>query len=247
VAESIAGDLRRRIISGDLADGTELPAEAKLLEDYPASRPSLREALRILETEQLVAVRRGKLGGTIVKKPTWKTAAYHLGLLLDHMGTPLEDLANARKLLEPLCATLAAAREDHVAVAGELRAIIEANKDALDDGVGFTTSAMDFHAALVRSANNHTLQLVVGMLESVWSTQERGWAQEADRSEQYPSLDSRRAVVNAHERIVKAIAKGDGAAASAAAAAHLDASQRFIASSGSAIELLDEYGFSRLQ
>ena len=48
MADMVAGQLRARIILGELQDGDELPTEAVLLEEFPVSRPSLREAFRIL-------------------------------------------------------------------------------------------------------------------------------------------------------------------------------------------------------
>ena len=86
MAELVASQLRRRIIGGDLGDGDELPREAELLDEFGVSRPSLREALRILETEGLIRIRRGKVGGAIVQRPTAESTAYHVGLTLQSRG-----------------------------------------------------------------------------------------------------------------------------------------------------------------
>ena len=66
LAEQVADELRRRILSGELADGSVLPTEDELLVEFPISKPSLREAIRILDAEGLLSVRRGKLGGSVV-------------------------------------------------------------------------------------------------------------------------------------------------------------------------------------
>src|SRR5690348_11968170 len=94
VAELVADELRRQIITGELE--SELPREETLLERFPVSRPSLREAFRILETEGLVQVRRGRVGGAVVRRPTVDGAAYYLGLLLQSNSVNLSDLAGAR-------------------------------------------------------------------------------------------------------------------------------------------------------
>jgi hypothetical protein len=82
-AELVAADLRRQIVAGKLGDGTFLPRQIDLLAIYEVSRPSLREALRVLESEGLISVRRGKLGGAVVHRPSLHMVAQTLGLVLD--------------------------------------------------------------------------------------------------------------------------------------------------------------------
>src|ERR1700733_15025839 len=117
-AELVAADIRTRILHGELDGG--LPTEMILLEEFSVSRPTLREALRILETEGLVRTRRGKQGGAVVSRPTVDTAAYNLGLVLQSVRVDLRAPANARHLLEPLCVSLAAQRPDREKVAADL-------------------------------------------------------------------------------------------------------------------------------
>src|SRR5262245_53560806 len=65
-AERVARDITRDIISGGLATGDSLPSEAAMLTQYGVSRESLREALRLLEVQGLIAIRRGPGGGPTV-------------------------------------------------------------------------------------------------------------------------------------------------------------------------------------
>ncbi len=111
-AEIVADELRRQIIDGELADGDLLPRQEVLVEQFRVSLVSLREALRILETEGLVSVRRGNRGGAVVHAPAKASAAYMLGLLLQSDTVPLSDLGTALQELEPMCAALAARRPD---------------------------------------------------------------------------------------------------------------------------------------
>src|SRR5215207_9654562 len=111
-AEIVADELRRQIIEGELADGDLLPRQDVLVERFRVSLVSLREALRILETEGLVSVRRGNRGGAVVHAPTKSSAAYMLGLVLQSDNVPLTDLGMALREFEPSCAALAAQRAD---------------------------------------------------------------------------------------------------------------------------------------
>ena len=94
-AEIVADELRRQIIDGELTDGDLLPRQEVLVEQFNVSLVSLREALRILETEGLVSVRRGNRGGAVVHAPAKASAAYMLGLLLQSDTVPLADLGTA--------------------------------------------------------------------------------------------------------------------------------------------------------
>jgi GntR family transcriptional regulator, transcriptional repressor for pyruvate dehydrogenase complex len=245
VAEAVAAQLRSRILDGDLTDRSELPTENVLLEQFPVSRPSLREAFRILETEGLVVVRRGKRGGTVITHPTPDGAAYHVGLLLHSRQTTLVDLASARNLLEPLCADQAARHHDHAAAGRKLAGLSVLGEDRVEDGVAFTTLAVDFHQELVLAAGNTTLQLLTGILESIWDTQELSWARSAVDEGDYPSVELRREVLQAHRRIAQAIQDGDPDEAARQTRGHLKATSRFVASKGGRVRIVDDYGSPR--
>jgi GntR family transcriptional regulator, transcriptional repressor for pyruvate dehydrogenase complex len=116
IAETVASELREGILSGRTAD--RLPTQDQLVSDFGVSYPTVREALRILETEGLVTVRRGSVGGAEVHRPDQSSGAYHLGLLLQGAGVPLGDLAQGLVLLEPLCAGEVARRADRATAVG---------------------------------------------------------------------------------------------------------------------------------
>ena len=70
-AELVAGTLRRMVVDGQLKDGDFLPNEAELMAHFAVSRPTLREAVRVLESERLVEVRRGSRTGARVRVPSF--------------------------------------------------------------------------------------------------------------------------------------------------------------------------------
>ena len=72
--EMIASYLRGKIVRGELAEGDCLPSEIELMRQFDVSRPTLREAFRILETESLIELRRGARGARIIA-PSVEVAA----------------------------------------------------------------------------------------------------------------------------------------------------------------------------
>lgn len=241
IAELVAARLRQRIIDGDLADGDQLPREAEMLEQFGVSRPSLREALRILETEGLIRIRRGKIGGAVVKRPTAQTAAYHVGLALQSYAVTLEDLAAARAVLEPACAALAAAQSDRTAIVAELNRLISESEALVGHDAEFTASALEFHAALVRLCGNTTTMLLASALEAVWGSQERLWAQQAASQGAYPDERLQRQVISAHRKLTQRIEKGDVDGAQQAMRKHLMQSQPFVNYGDVTIRVIDAH------
>jgi DNA-binding FadR family transcriptional regulator len=87
----VAAALRKRIVSGAIEDGGMLPKQEDLMAEFGISLPPMREALRILETEGLITVRRGTQGGARVHVPTVEMAAGYAGLVLQSNGATLAE------------------------------------------------------------------------------------------------------------------------------------------------------------
>ncbi|WP_343232204.1 GntR family transcriptional regulator [Mycolicibacterium sp. CBMA 361] len=81
-SELVAANLRRRIITGDLKPGELLPNEATLMVEFGVSRPTLREAFRILESEAIITVLRGAHGGGRVLEPDGAVSRQYVSLRL---------------------------------------------------------------------------------------------------------------------------------------------------------------------
>ena len=93
-----------------MAPAATASPQDQLVKEFGVSYPSVREAIRILDTEGLVTVRRGNVGGAEVHRPDESSAAYHLGLALQGARVTLGDLTAGLQLLEPLCAAECARR-----------------------------------------------------------------------------------------------------------------------------------------
>ncbi len=232
LAEQVADELRRRILRGDLADGSILPKEDELLREFPVSKPSLREAMRILEAEGLLRVRRGKLGGSVVRRPNAANVAYTVGLVLGSQEVGLSDVGSALLQVEPACAALCAQRDDRAeAVVPALRDLHAEAVEAVDDLQLVTSASRRFHEALVSRCGNQTMIILAGALEMLWSAHETSWSSRVT-DERIVPVSERLTVLEDHRRIIDAISEGDARRASDLAAAHLADAQHYPGSSG---------------
>lgn len=227
VAEMVADVLRTRIVDGQLPDGSLLPKQDDLIQEFQVSRPSFREALRILENEGLLSVRRGSVGGAQVHAPTAENAARTLGLVLQARQVELDDLAGALAVIEPACAAHCAMRPDrHDALVPTLRELNERSlRIDVDDRVGVARIAAKFHDAIVTGCGNATLMIVVGALERLWALHEHAWADSSHAAGEDPQPGLREGVLEAHEAITAAIDAGDPDAAHRSATLHLATTQ----------------------
>jgi DNA-binding FadR family transcriptional regulator len=107
-AQEVAAVLRERILGGQVSPGDLLGSEPGLLADLGVSRPTLRQAARILEHEQLVVVKRGKSGGLFARLPTSDAVAHVASVVLRSQGATLDDLVRANGLVTAEAARLAA-------------------------------------------------------------------------------------------------------------------------------------------
>ncbi|HEV8298233.1 MAG TPA: FCD domain-containing protein [Acidimicrobiales bacterium] len=226
-AELVASALRDRIVDGVLGDGDELPKLEELLDEFGVSKPTLREALRILEAEGLITVRRGKVGGAVVHTPRAQNAAYTLGLVMRTEHVTLADVAVALQRLEPACAALCAERIDR---ATEVVPVLESvHADAIDaaeqDEEAFIAAAGRFHAQLVASCGNSTMILVAGALESIWLAHAEVLVREGPGRS--PTTAERGRAIAVHAKVLDRIRRGDPEGAYRATHRHLLHAQAF--------------------
>jgi len=232
LAEMVAGILREKILSGELADGSLLAKQEELIQEFNVSKPSVREALRILETEGLITVLRGNTGGAVVHTPHTSSAAYMLGLVLQSKHVELSDVGAALKHIEPICVGLCAERDDRkTAVVPRLREVHEAAL-AEDDEVRFTELMREFHEETVALCGNQTMIQLVGALEALWSAHERLWAKKQARDGTFPQPSVRSNSINVHEQIIAMIEEGKTQKVVELAREHLDGSIFYASSDG---------------
>jgi len=166
--ETVAAGIRRRIATGDLKIGDRLPTEEELTESFGIARTTLREGLRILESQGLIQIKRGRGGGAIVTMPDLDRLAEPLAVMLQLRHTTSGDLDEARRLIEPQMAAWLAKNhtEDDLAA---LRAAVGAATAAADsdDRERFGFAAAQMHSTIIERAGNNTLSVISQLLHKL--------------------------------------------------------------------------------
>lgn len=227
LAELVADHFREEILRGSLRDGELLPKAEDLRESFAVSKPSFREAMRILETEGLITIRRGNVGGIVVHRPSVANVAYSLAMVLSARSARIDEVARALRECEPACAALCAERRDrHRAVLSRLRSIQRDSRRSVDDLVAATMASRRFHEALVDCCGNEPLIAMVGALESIWSSHETGWAHRVRDAESVP-IKERQSAFDLHEEIIELIVAGTSDRVRQLCVSHLEVAQRY--------------------
>jgi GntR family transcriptional regulator, transcriptional repressor for pyruvate dehydrogenase complex len=237
VADMVADRLRDRILASGMPDGALLPKQEDLIAEFQVSLQSVREALRILETEGLVTVLRGNTGGAAVRMPSAEKVGYMAALVLQARAVGVEDVARALQQLEPACAGLAAARPDREGtVVADLRLRLEESREALDDGDTYVRIARQFHEDLVAGCGNETMILLVGALESLWSAHVDTLVREAASFGPFAERAVREKTLEDHQQLLEAISAGDVERSQRLAGLHLAEPERHaFVSAGSSV------------
>ncbi len=224
VAEIVAARLREDILSGRIKEGDVLPSQESLFSEFGVSPPALREAIHILETDGLISVRRGNVGGAVVHPPSAERTAHMISMVLQARSATPADVSGALLHLEPICAGMCAAREDRMTeVVPYLEAEIELQTEQFDNLSRYVPNARRFHEAVVSRCGNEPMILLIGSLELIWSAHESSvWSDEGDPMEH----KTMRAALRDHQRLLDAIRDGNSARAVRLAQDHLAAARR---------------------
>jgi DNA-binding FadR family transcriptional regulator len=230
MADLVADELRDQVLSGHLGDGSVLPRQEALIEQYGVSRPSLREALRILETVGLLTINRGNTGGAVVQHPQPPRVGYLLAMVIQSRNVAIDDVVGSLAELESLCAAMAARRADRVAAVEPLRASIELSRAVFDDTEAYVRSAHEFHEGLVRASGNQTLIVLLGAVEALWSAHVEQNLRSPTASALFYDLDKGALCLSRNVAIAYAFADGDAIAASDLTRLHMNEPPKYTVS-----------------
>lgn len=212
----LADEIRGQILGLGLAPGSALPSEPELIAQSGLGRATVREAIRLLEAQGLIVIRRGSHGGIFVAQPNLSNLSHSLAPVLTLSKAPLRDLTTYRKMVEPPAASLAAALASDEDKAALLK-LAEHNP-----GPGYVNEVA-FHERVAELSENLLLRVLVIVPHDLLRIHLQ--------AEEINDSDVREAN-EAHLAIAKAIAAGDANRAARAMARHLEAFESRMGRSG---------------
>lgn len=170
MAERVAATLRQQIASGEWEIGAQLPAEHQLMERFGISRPSCREALRILQSEGLVRILRGNKGGAQVTLPDPSRIAGYANVYLQMRQATISEVFETRMVIEPAAIALIARNPDR-----ELLSLLAQNAASqhylLHDRPAFYRKGRDFRQLFLDHCGSESLRLTGLMIGEIADSQ----------------------------------------------------------------------------
>ncbi|HEV8474076.1 MAG TPA: FCD domain-containing protein [Methylomirabilota bacterium] len=212
VYESIVAQIERAMYEGRLAHGDKLPPERQLVREFGASRVAVREALRALEHRGLVEVRQGSAGGYFIREVDAMPIVRDFQTLFRLGRVSLAQLAEARALLEPESARLAALRATDAEIK-DLTGCLDARGEPGLPPRRRRALDAEYHRLVGVAARNPVHAVVTHALTAL---ELKVVTQRADLT---PEDDG--AIVVAHRAVQDAISRRDADGARAAMLAHI--------------------------
>jgi GntR family transcriptional regulator, transcriptional repressor for pyruvate dehydrogenase complex len=213
--QQVADQLRELVVHGDLAPGTRLPSEPELAAQFGVSRSTIREALRMLSSQHLITTSRGVGGGSYVTHPEPEEISRllhtNIGLLTGTKQVGVQELLEAREVLEVPAARLAALRHTDAHVEALQAALPDTISDMPEERTFQVNAA--FHKAILDAAGNELLRLVTSPIFTFLQTRFL-------RNRATPQFWDQ--VWEDHGAILEAIAAGDPERAAAEMLRHLE-------------------------
>ncbi len=216
IYEEIVRQVHELIAQGKLKSGDQLPPERELAEKFRVSRTSVREALRALGSRGLIEIRAGE--GAFVRDVSVETLIEPLALVILPHREAVGELFEARRLLEPAIAALAARRATREELA-EMERILQAQAEEVEAGRTGMAQDSAFHDAIAQSAHNRAITRIIHALMDLL-------AQSREESLHTPGRPTRSH--EDHRRILDAIRRRDEPGARQAMLDHLVAVERLV-------------------
>lgn len=183
-SELVADQIREQIIRGELDENDTLPPEGTLMVTLGISRPTLREAFRILEAENLISVVRGSRSGARVHKPSTELVSRYAGYVLESQKTTIADLYTARLAIEPTVVRWLAIAKGQTPGMAKVKITLEELNDMLlnEQYDEFINNIAYFHQVLVEATGNKTLSFMNRLLLNLARTHQNDYQRRQPRS-----------------------------------------------------------------
>lgn len=225
LAAVVAGRIVDDVVKRRWPVGEVLGSEVELLERYGVSRAVFREAVRLVEHQHVARMRRGPGGGLVVTEPTVEAIIDAAVLYLYRLDARLDELFEARLVVEEMVAELAPQRLDE-------DDLVHLRELARAESAGEVRDHRALHALLAAATHNPALELFVDILNRVM---ERYFND--TKALTTPTL---KASAHAHIRIAEAVVAGDEGLARRRMRRHLEAEADFLRRRRSTRQMLDQ-------
>jgi len=232
IYEDIVRQVKTLIADGRLTSGDRLPPERELAERFRVSRTSVREALRSLQSRGLIEIRAGE--GAFVRDISVEALIEPLALVILPHREAVGELFEARRLLEPAIAALAARRATSEEI-GEMERILAEQAREVESGRTGMAQDSALHAAIAAAAHNRAIVRIVSALVDLLGQ---------SREESLLTRGRPQRSHQNHRRILAAIRRRDTDGAYRAMLDHLTAVEKLVLDSSSK-ESRDRKGHSR--
>ena len=220
ISDEILRQIRTAVLGGKFQVGERLPNERVLAEQFAASRSSVREALRGLEQEGVIYIKKGVSGGVFVAAVDHRLVSRPLQTLLQLRKVSIDHIAEVRLIFEPEAARLAAARATPEDLR-ELEEVIEKMTRVVDAGEPPNSYDLAFHKLVARAADNPILEALAESMLVVASQV---------ITELHPTIDVLRHVLKCHRDVFEAIKERDADLAFSLMSEHIIDVQKRLAS-----------------
>ncbi len=234
----VADNIRRKIILEEFRDGDFLPNEAQLLAQYGVSRPVLREAIRILQSESLLTIRRGSKGGARVNAPRPEPIARQAGGLLQYGHTTVLDVFRARAIIEPPAVRLLVENVTPLTLQ-RLRDALEREAEAINEPRYWGRVHAEFHTLVVELSGSNTLALFADIMSEITTAHTQAvWQHATDDTQKRTDAELSHRV---HRKLVRLVEDNKAAEAEQLWRLHLQETTKKLETQGQR-ELLDLIG-----
>jgi GntR family transcriptional regulator, transcriptional repressor for pyruvate dehydrogenase complex len=213
----LARDLANHISDQGLPEGTRLPTEQEMQQQFGVGRNTIREALRLLELRGVITIRSGRGGGPVVRRPRSSDLGEALLLVLQFQSATLTDIIDARILIEPMAASAAATSITEDALA-KLKATNGSIRAADNDEANFSHQNSSFHSIIGECLGLPVITVLLDSLKSVHDGLSYGVHYPPERI---------RSIARAHQKIIDKVDAGDTAGAEAAMRRHLFEAKKY--------------------
>jgi GntR family transcriptional repressor for pyruvate dehydrogenase complex len=195
MGEKIEEQIRTAIFTEKLKEGDKLPSEEELSKIFNASRTTVRQAKRVLEKEGLISIKQGVTGGTFIREMNASPVIASISSMLKFKRITLEDITEARLVIEPEVAKLAAQRRTKEDIAN-LEDALNGLSRVVQEKRRATSTNLQFHRIIAESAKSPVLFFISEALMNLLLE---------DLGTRYLDLDQNRLLLKQHTEIFQAI------------------------------------------